>query len=48
MQFEGKNPFSMTISPNPTTSNIVKINFNMPYATTIDYFISSIDGKIIS
>jgi hypothetical protein len=47
MQFEGKNPFSMTISPNPTTSNIVKINFNMPYATTIDYFISSIDGKII-
>jgi hypothetical protein len=45
---EGKNPFSMTISPNPTTSNIVKINFNMPYATTIDYFISSLDGKIIS
>ena len=38
----------MTVSPNPTSSNIVKINFNMSYVTTIDYFVSSLDGKIIS
>ena len=47
-EIEGKNPFTMTVSPNPTSSNIVKINFNMPYVTTIDYFVSSLDGKIIS
>lgn len=47
-QVDGKNPFSMTVSPNPTSNNIVKINFTMPYATTIDYFVSTMDGKIIA
>ena len=47
-EINGKNPFSMTVSPNPTQNGIVKINFNMPYETTIDYFITSLDGKIIT
>lgn len=46
-EINGKNPFSMNVIPNPTENGIVKINFNMPYLTTIDYFISTIDGKII-
>ena len=45
---DGKNPFAMDIYPNPTQSNTVKINFTMPYATSIDYFITSSEGKIIS
>jgi len=47
-EIDGKNPFSMTVFPNPSQNGKVKINFNMAYATTIDYFITSIDGKIIS
>ncbi|MDG2431986.1 hypothetical protein [Flavobacterium sp.] len=46
-EIDGKNPFSLTVYPNPTTNGKVKIEFDMPYATTIDYFISSIEGKII-
>lgn len=45
---DGKNPFAMEVYPNPTNSEVVRIHFTMPYATTIDYFISSSDGKIIS
>ena len=47
-EINGKNPFSMSVSPNPTTSGKVRINFSMPYVTTVDYFVSSLDGKIIS
>lgn len=47
-EIDGKNPFSMTVFPNPAQNGKVKINFNMAYTTTIDYFITSIDGKIIS
>jgi hypothetical protein len=46
-EIDGKNPFTMTVSPNPTQDKKVRIEFNMPYVTSIDYFISSIDGKII-
>jgi hypothetical protein len=38
----------MTVSPNPTQNGMVKINFKMPYATSIDYFVTSSDGKIIT
>lgn len=44
---EGKNPFSMSVSPNPTDSSTVRINFKMAYATNIDYFVSTMDGKIV-
>lgn len=47
-EINGKNPFSMTVSPNPTQNGVVKINFNMAYETTIDYFVTSLDGKIIT
>lgn len=47
-EINGKNPFSMSVSPNPTQNNVVKINFNMAYPTTIDYFVTSLDGKIIT
>ena len=46
-EINGKNPFSFRVYPNPTTNGKVKIEFDLPYATSIDYFISSIDGKII-
>lgn len=44
---DGKNPFTFTVSPNPTANKIVKIQFNLPYLATLDYFISSLDGKIL-
>lgn len=47
-EINGKNPFSMSVSPNPTQNGVVKINFNMAYETTIDYFVTSLDGKIIT
>lgn len=47
-EINGKNPFSMIVSPNPTQNDEVKINFKMGYNTNIDYFVSSLDGKIIS
>jgi hypothetical protein len=47
-EINGKNPFSMIVTPNPTQNDKVKINFKMAYETNIDYFVSSIDGKIIS
>lgn len=43
----GGNPFSFTVSPNPTANDTVKIQFHLPYAGALDYFITSSDGKII-
>lgn len=47
-EINGKNPFSMKVSPNPSKNGKVKINFYMDYTTSIDYFVSTMDGKIIS
>jgi hypothetical protein len=47
-EINGKNPFSMKVSPNPTETGKVKISFNMAYTTSIDYFVTSSDGKIIT
>lgn len=44
---DGKNPFSLEVFPNPTLNGKIKLKFMMPYTTNIDYFISSVDGKII-
>lgn len=44
---EGKNPFSFSVSPNPTADATVRIQFNMPYAASLDYFITSLDGKML-
>ena len=46
-EIDGRNPFSFRVFPNPITHGMVNIEFDVPYVTTIDYFISSIDGKII-
>ncbi|MEN9488775.1 MAG: hypothetical protein RL494_1040 [Bacteroidota bacterium] len=45
---DGKNPFSFTVAPNPTSDDVVRIHFNMPYATTLEYIVTSLDGKILS
>jgi len=44
----GKNPFSMSVSPNPTKNGVIRLNFTMAYETTVDYFVTSMDGKILS
>ena len=44
---DGKNPFTFSVSPNPTNNDTVRIQFNLPYVATLDYFITSIDGKML-
>ena len=44
---EGKNPFSFQVTPNPTSNDTVRIQFDLPYVAALDYFISSLDGKIL-
>ena len=46
-QLDGKNPFKVLISPNPTTTDTVRVEFNMPYTTSVGYMISTIDGKVV-
>ena len=45
-QIDGKNPFSFTISPNPTSNDTVRIQFDMAYSAKVNYIISTLDGKI--
>ena len=44
---DGQNPFSVVVSPNPTVSDTLRIEFDLPYETTVNYMISTLDGKII-
>lgn len=44
---DGKNPFSVVISPNPTVSDSLSVQFTMPYKTSVGYYISTIDGKVV-
>ena len=44
---EGKNSFTFSVSPNPTNNDTVRIQFNLPYVATLDYFITSLDGKML-
>lgn len=44
---DGKNPFSVVISPNPTVSESLSVQFTMPYKTSVGYYISTIDGKVV-
>jgi hypothetical protein len=43
----GENPFTFSVSPNPTNDDTVRIQFNLPYVATLDYFITSLDGKML-
>lgn len=47
-EINGKNPFSMSVSPNPTKNDVIRLHFTMAYETSIDYFVTSMDGKILS
>jgi hypothetical protein len=44
---DGKNPFTFSVSPNPTNNDSVRIQFDLPYVATLDYFITSLDGKML-
>jgi hypothetical protein len=46
-QIDGRNPFSVVVAPNPTTTDTVSVQFTMPYTTSVGYFISTIDGKVV-
>ena len=46
-QIDGKNPFSFTVSPNPTSNDTVRVEFDMPYAAKLNYMLTSLDGKIV-
>ena len=46
-QIDGKNPFSVVISPNPTISDTIRVEFTMPYETSVNYMISTLDGKVV-
>lgn len=45
---DGKNPFSFTLSPNPISNNVVSISYNLPYSGSLEYMVSTVDGKILS
>jgi hypothetical protein len=45
---DGKNPFSFTLYPNPTSNNVVTITYNLPYKASLEYMVSAVDGKILS
>lgn len=44
---DGENPLKLSIAPNPTDSDTVRIQFNIPYIAVLDYFITAEDGKIL-
>lgn len=46
-QINGKNPFSFTVSPNPTSNDTVRIEFNLPYTAKLNYMLTSLEGKIV-
>ncbi len=46
-QIDGRNPFKVVIFPNPVPTDIVRIEFNMPYKTSVSYIISTLDGKVV-
>ena len=45
-QIDGTNPFSFTVSPNPTSNDTVRIQFDMPYSAKVNYILTTLDGKI--
>ncbi len=44
---DGRNPFSVVVAPNPTSTDTIRVQFTMPYKTSVGYFISTIDGKVV-
>lgn len=44
---EGKNEFTFTVSPNPTSNDSLSIQFNLPYVATLDYFVTNVNGQLL-
>jgi len=44
---DGQNPFHFSIFPNPTSHEIVQLEIDLPYQASLDYFITSMSGKIL-
>lgn len=45
---DGSNPFSFNVYPNPTNGDTIQLKYNIPYISSLDYMVSSVDGKILS
>ncbi len=45
-EINGKNPFSFEVLPNPSKHEI-QLTYDLPYASKTEYFITSVDGKIL-
>jgi hypothetical protein len=44
---DGKNPFQFTITPNPAVEDKVRISFYLDTIADLDYFITSIEGRLL-
>lgn len=44
---DGKNPFQFTVAPNPAVEDKVRISFFLDKIADLDYFITSIDGRLL-
>lgn len=44
---DGSNPFKFSVSPNPTRNKEVQLTFTLPYESSIEYLVTSIDGKLL-
>ncbi|MEZ4854196.1 hypothetical protein [Flavobacterium sp.] len=44
----GKNPFNCVFYPNPVTNDTVMLNLDIPYEASLEYYVMSVEGKIIS
>jgi hypothetical protein len=44
---DDENKFDFTVIPNSMKEDKVRIEFNMPYKSTLDFFITSLEGEIV-
>ena len=44
---DGSNPFSFSVFPNPTSSDTVQVKLNLPVMGAVDYFVTSLDGRLL-
>ena len=47
-ELNGRNPLSFGIYPNPIKQSQCALQFNLPYAGAVHYFVSSLNGQIIA
>ena len=44
---DGSNPFKFSVFPNPTKNKEVELSFTLPYDSSIEYLVTSLDGKLL-